>query len=614
MRIFQVAAKFFPRATKGPVESLKTPGRFLQDFFGGLPSSTGLRITERNSLTYSAVYAAVKILGEDVGSLPLITYKRVGRGKERAPDHPIFDLLHNRPNPEMSSLQWRETMQAHVLLWGNAFSEIEFDNGGRVKNIWPLPPWRVTRRRIDGELKYEILTTASNTDVAIRERPDMKILDSAQVLDLRGLSLNGIEGLSTIGEARESVGLGLGTEKFGATFFGHGAHLGGILEHPNALSDKAYERLKKSFNERNQGLTNAHRMDILEEGMKWIKIGIPPEDAQFLETRQFQINEIARWFRMPPHKLGQLDRATFSNVEQQAIDYVTGTLRPWLVRWEQEILFKLFAPGERSTFFSEFLIDGLLRGDFETRQKGYAVGRQWGYLSPNDVRERENDNPLPGPEGDVYLVPLNMVNAETLLLPPEPEVIAPPAPGEPELNSAHPTCPPGQKLVDGKCVRMTQEELIKAALSFFLPVLRATAARTYRRERADVIRSARKLMAQGKRAKFLGWLSEFYDKHLEFLRREFSPVFDGMAASLHPQAEEAVRKTFVQKFTEEFARRHADDSQMDLRNVVQRADMAGKEPITELAERFDGWDMGRPARTAKDAAKNLGERSLVAEE
>lgn len=212
--------------------------------------------------------------------------------------------------------------------------------------------------------------------------------------------------------AREAIGMALATEEYGARFFGNGAKPGGVLEHPGKLSKEAQDRLRTSWNEMHQGLSKQHRIAILEEGMSYKQIGIPPEDAQFLETRKFQLNEIARIFRIPPHLVGDLERATFSNVEQQSIDFVVHTIRPWLVRWEQAIKLKLFTPTERRRFFAEFVADGLLRGDIKSRYEAYAIGRQNGWLSADDIRELENMNPLPDDTGKVYLVPLNMVPAD----------------------------------------------------------------------------------------------------------------------------------------------------------------------------------------------------------
>lgn len=351
----------------------------------------------------SAVFACVRVLSETVASLPLRVYQRLPTGgKTRAPTHPLYSVLHDIANPEMSAFTLRETLMVHLTLWGNAYAEIEYDAGGRVRSLWPIPPDRVQVQRDDRtkELKYTLIL------------PDglQRTLLAWQVLHIPGIGFNGLVGMSPIAAARQSIGLAVATETFGAKFFGSGTNVGGIAKHPGKLTEQGSKNLRASVNETYSGLGNSHRIMLLEEGMDFEKIGIPPEDAQFLETRKFQLNEIARIYRVPPHMIGDLERATFSNVEQQSIDFVVHTVRPWLVRWEQAINMKLFTQSERRRFFAEHLVDGLLRGDIKSRYDAYAVGRQNGWLSANDIREMENMNPIEG--GDVYLVNGNMLPAD----------------------------------------------------------------------------------------------------------------------------------------------------------------------------------------------------------
>jgi HK97 family phage portal protein len=365
---------------------------------GGAETSAGVEVTPNSSLTYSAVFACVRVLAEDVGSLSLLLYRRLGRGKERAADHSLYRILHDAPNPEMTSQELRETLTGHVSLWGNGYAEIERDNGGRVIGLWPLRPDRVRPRRVEGRLVYEV-----------RVGGETVVLEAWRVMHLRGLGSNGIVGYSPIALQRNAVGLGLATEEFGSRFFANGARPGLVLTHPGQLGAEGQENLRRSWGRQHEGLSRAHRIAVLEEGMTITQIGIPPEDAQFLETRRFQALEIARIFRVPPHMIGDLERATFSNIEHQAIQYVDGTLLPWLRRWELRIGADLLSEGEKKTLFAEHLVDGKLRGDTVTRYQAYMTGRQGGWLSVNDIRERENMNPVEG--GDEYLQPLNMVAA-----------------------------------------------------------------------------------------------------------------------------------------------------------------------------------------------------------
>lgn len=367
-------------------------------------SNVGLFICEESAMRTSAVYACVRVLAETVASLPFPLYKRLLRGKEKAIYHPLYSLLHDVPNHEMTSFSFRETMMTYLLLWGNAYALIQY-KGKYPTELWPLHPSRVyvDRHSVTKELVYKY-----------SDENDMYEYSTNQILHIPGLSYNGITGLSPVGLARQTIGLAQATEEFGSRFFSNGARPGGILEHPGIVKDP--EKLRKSWEEVYKGVRNSHKIAVLEEGMQYKEIGIPPNDAQFLETRKFQLNEICRMFRVPPHLVGDLERATFSNIEHQSIDFVVHTIRPWLVRWEQAIQRCLISEGERSLYFAKFTVDGLLRGDFKTRMDGYAVGRQNGWYSANDIREFEDLNPISEDMGgDLYLVNGNMMTATAAL-------------------------------------------------------------------------------------------------------------------------------------------------------------------------------------------------------
>jgi HK97 family phage portal protein len=379
---------------------LANPDTWFTESLGGNLTSTGIRVNENTAMNSTAVYACVRILAESIASLPLPVYKRnKGGEKERDPTHPLYTVLHDQANTEMTAFTLKELLMSHLCTWGNAYAEIEWDGAGRIKGLWPLPPDKTWPERNPSTKLIEYKTILSDGSGVT--------LSYDRVFHIPGLGSDGLVGYSPIRMSREAIGLSLAAEEFGSRFFGNGAQLSGVLEHPGKLGDKAVEHLRESFEEKYTGLSRAHRLMILEEGMKYNRIGIPPEDAQFLETRKFQLNEIARIFRVPPHLIGDLDRATFSNIEHQSIEFVVHTLRPWLVRWEQAIIMKLLTPLERRRFFAEFVVDGLLRGDVKSRYDAYAVGRQNGWLSANDIRNLENMNPIDG--GDAYLVNGNMM-------------------------------------------------------------------------------------------------------------------------------------------------------------------------------------------------------------
>lgn len=362
------------------------------------PTASGVHVTPTTAMQLGVVYSCVKVLAETVGSLPLMVYRSAKAGKERATNHPLYRVLHDSPNPEMTSMQWRETAMAHLCLQGNHFSEIVFD-GTKVKELWPIPPNLVEIKRSDtGALLYKV-----NIDGGRYLRPE-------KVLHIKGLSLDGITGLSPISYARESIGLALAAQEYAGRFFSNDANPGGVLEHPGALKDDAYKRLQDSIEAGHSGLSKKHRFMILEEGMKWSRISMSPEDAQLLESRKFSVEEIARIYRMPLHKIQNMDKATFSNIEQQAIEFATDTIRPWLVRFEQEIAMKLISEADRDKIFAEFVVEGLLRGDIKSRYEAYSIAKNGGWMSANDIRRLENMNDIAN--GDMYLVPLNMIPAE----------------------------------------------------------------------------------------------------------------------------------------------------------------------------------------------------------
>lgn len=325
---------------------------------------------------------------------------------KRVPGHPLFTILHDAPNPEMTSFVFRETLMVHLLLWGNAYAQILRDRAGRVAGLYPLLPNRMSVNRDEaGRLYY---TYQRVTD----ENPNFKrggevTLSSADVLHIPGLGFDGLIGYSPIAMARNAVGMTLACEEYGASFFANGARPGGVLQHPGVLKDPA--KLRESWQAVYGGSANTGKVAVLEEGMTYQQIGIPPEEAQFLETRKFQVNEIARLYRIPPHMVGDLDKSSFSNIEQQSLEFVKYTLNPWVVRWEQALQKSLLLPEERKRYFIRFNVDGLLRGDYQSRMQGYAVGRQNGWLSANDIREMEDMNPISAEEGgDTYLINGNM--------------------------------------------------------------------------------------------------------------------------------------------------------------------------------------------------------------
>ena len=383
----------------------RTAGSGYAFYFGG--TTSGKAVTERSAMQMTAVYSCVRILAEAVAGLPLHLYRyKEDGGKEKALDHPLYLLLHDEPNPEMSSFVFRETLMTHLLLWGNAYAQIIRNGKGEVIALYPLMPNRmVVDRDIHGQLYYQYTRSTE-------EAPTMKgvtvNLPPSDVLHIPGLGFDGLVGYSPIAMAKNAIGMAIACEEYGAKFFANGAAPGGVLEHPGTIKDP--QRVRESWQSTFGGSGNSNKIAVLEEGMKYTPIGISPEQAQFLETRKFQINEIARMFRVPPHMVGDLEKSSFSNIEQQSLEFVKYTLEPWLVRWEQSIQRTLFSPEEKKRYFAKFNVEGLLRGDYASRMSGYATARQNGWMSANDIRELENLDRIPTEDGgDLYLINGNML-------------------------------------------------------------------------------------------------------------------------------------------------------------------------------------------------------------
>ncbi len=383
----------------------RTAGSSFTFLTGG--SSSGKTVNERSAMQMTAVYACVRILAEAIAGLPLHLYRYTGDGsKEKALDHSLYRLLHDEPNPEMSSFVFRETLMTHLLLWGNAYAQIIRNGKGQVLALYPLMPNKMTvDRGADGKLYYTYLKSGEDA-------PTMKgtsvVLKSSDVLHVPGLGFDGLVGYSPIAMARNAIGLAMATEEFGAKFFANGAAPSGVLEHPGTIKDPS--RIREAWMSQFGGSSNSGKVAVLEEGMKYTPISISPNEAQFLETRKFQLDEIARIFRIPPHMVGDLDKSSFSNIEQQSLEFVKYTLDPWVSRWEQSLQRALFTPEEKQSYFVKFNLEGLLRGDYESRMNGYAVARQNGWMSANDIRSLENMDRIP-PEagGDLFLVNGNML-------------------------------------------------------------------------------------------------------------------------------------------------------------------------------------------------------------
>lgn len=427
------AQKMISEATKGSVKALKLVQaekknkRALtwDDVFSGVDgmrSTSGVSVNQEKALQMVAVYACVSYIADYVASLPKITYERLAKGKNRAVDHYLYPLLHDQPNPYMNDYEFVETLTGHVLLWGNAYAEIERNGAGQVTALWPLRPDRMRVQIFDGKIFYYYMAPNSAAE---------QQLTSNRVFHLRGLGSDGISGYSPIYLHKEAIGLAFAEQEYRTRFFSQNASPGGVLQKEGTLTDAGIQRLKKQWNEAHSGLSNAHRVAVLEEGVKWQQIGIPAKDMEFIEGRKYQKSEIATIYRVKPYKIGQMEPGTvsFASIEQQALDTHIDTMRPWVIRWEKKYSSLLTQP-ERRKFFVEFLFDAVLRADSESRARTLQIWRMNGLINGDDWLEIENRNPLPDDKGKEYWRPANMqiVGEE----PPEP---ASPF-VEPKLNGA----------------------------------------------------------------------------------------------------------------------------------------------------------------------------------
>lgn len=360
-------------------------------------------VRPQRAVQTSAVYACVRILAETLAAIPLHVYKKTNdRDVVKADNFSLYSILHDTPNSYQTSFTFREALQAQAALWGNGYAEIQRDvMTDAIIALHPLPA---------GDVQPKLVRTGN--DIRKVYQIGDVVLEDRDVLHIPALGWNGVAGVSPIALHRASITLSLNSEEFGANFYKNGTRLSGVLEHPGKVSNEAAARLRNSWQDTYAGKANAGKVAVLEEGMKFNAMSMPLADAQFIENRKFQINDIARIFRIPPHMIGDLDRATFSNIEQQSIEFVQHTMIPWLVRWEQEINRKLFTPAQRKKMFVKFDVNSLMRGDMKSRFDAYAIARNWGWMSANDVRDAEDMNSIDG--GDLYLSPLNMVPADQI--------------------------------------------------------------------------------------------------------------------------------------------------------------------------------------------------------
>lgn len=416
-------ARQFRDSLENPSTPLSNPAGWLWDALGASNRvASGVNVNPMTALGLTAFWACVKIISETVGSLPLHVYRQLDDygDKDKATDRAEYGIMHDEFNPVMTSMVAREVLQGHILCWGNAYALIRYNGAAKTESLWPLLPSKTRPTTTAGRLVYETSDTPNGK---------MVDYDYEEIVHVPGLSLDGINGLSPVRIHRETLGHGIATEKYGSAFFGKGERPAGVLEHPATLTDEAHARLKASM-EAIRVSTNPHQTLILEEGLKYNVISVPPEDAQYIQTRQFNVSDMARIFRIPLSMLEVHDRsAAYASVEQFFLQFAVHTIRPWLVRWEQELNRKVL--GLKSGLCAEFDLNALLRGDIKSRFEAYQIALNNHFMNSDEVRAKENLNKMPNKEGEVFFVPSTMVTLDRAINPPAPPPPAKPLPGAP---------------------------------------------------------------------------------------------------------------------------------------------------------------------------------------
>jgi HK97 family phage portal protein len=547
----------------------------------GNKSNAGISVNATTAMRQSAVFACVLLLSSTFAYVPWITYKRLPRGKDRAFEHRLYSILHDRPNPEQNSFTFRSTAMAHALLYGNGLAEIEFDNQGLPAALWPIPAWRVKPLRTGTQELYYQVTL-----------PDggMKNLPPYRIWHLMGLSTDGIWGMSVIGQARESIGLALATEEFGARFFSGGANVGGVAQHPLKLSEQGHKNLQQSLDEEYAGLGRSHRLLLLEEGMTYQKVGIPNNDSQFLETRTYQVIDIARMFRVPPHMIAELTNATFTNIEHQGIEFVVYTMNPWFVNAEQETNYKLFKSD--SGYFSEFLVDGLLRGDAAARATFYNQMFMIGAFSPNDIREKENLNPIDG--GDEYYIPLNM---------------------QPTSWGSQPsTGAASLKLLEDR-KRSKGSAIIRYRIAkSFRPVFENAGQRIVDRETQNIRRAVKKHLSERSLNGFMAWLDDFYRDFTKYIHKQIAPAASALNDAIRPAIADQIGQITdtdkqIGEYVNAFGVRYTTSSSGQMKALLKEAEAEDIVDLHQAAESIEGrlteWEEKRPSKIGMNETVQL---------
>lgn len=565
--------KIFTRSRKEPISE--------QDFaryLGGGETWAGMDIDRTTVLGISAVYAAVRIISETIGSLPLITYRRIPGGKERAENHHIYDLLHLSPNPEQTPMQFKETMQGHICLLGNAYAYKVLNGRGEVTELWPLDPEKMRMKRISGKLKY----------IYTRDGEETR-LSRDEIFHVAGMGYDGMMGYAPLEIAKNTYGQALAMHRFGSEFFKNSGTPGGYISLPQGVklqNEAAITRLKSSWEDKHKDWGNKHRIGVLENGGEFKTVTIPPEHAQFIQTMKFSVTDIARIYRLPPPMLADLERSTYSNIEFQGIEFIVHSMGPWFVRWEQTARTQLVPDRDRSEIFSEFLVNALLKGDIKSRYEAYRIGREIGVLSGNEIRAFENMNPVDG--GDELYVPLNWM-----------PLTADQSAGmeEQQQNS--------RAAVRAKRAAQSRHTIASSFNAIFEDAIK----RILNKEIKEIRKNGVKQLKIRDIGDFDFWLDQFYGKLPDFIRSTMVPTYMSFAAAIKSEVADELGGEgalsdrdieYVGAFVTVFISRYVGKSLSDINKMVERSISEGIDVVEELEKTLDKWDQNRAIWTARN--------------
>lgn len=577
--------KLFGYALRSAISTLSNPKRWFVDWFGGGKSKSGADVNEDTAVKVTAVFACIRLLAQTIASLPLHTYQRLEDGKSKAFNHPLYHLLHDLPNPQCTSFNLRSIMMVNLLLTGHAYAEIVRNNAGNIVELWPLPSSHVAihKNRQTGKALYVINT----------EDGQLRYLHAAEVLHIQWLGLENLKPFHPVVLAREAIGLSIAAEEFGSLFFESGANASGIAEYPQKLSEEGYKRFTESFDEKYTGLNKNQRVMFLEQGLKFTKLTVNPNEAQAVETRKFQVIEIARFYNVPPHLIMDLERATFSNVEHQDISFVKYSLRPYLVCWEQEMYRSLFTEPERRQYFAEFSVDGLLRGDAKSRAEALDIQMRNGVINADEWRALENMNPQPEGMGKIYYRPLNWVRKDE----PEPD---PPQPNNNRMNE------------DNLNKRQMQHRSAQSKLKLannYKRIFEDAASRIVSREAKDIKRKAKKAFTERSQEEFGTWLQQYYEDAPAWMKRTLKPALFSYTEAVQGLAAEQVNadsgmtpelEEWMNGYLDIWAKKYTNSQRAQIESIIRKANEAGAEPLEKIETRLDEWEEKNPDKVASN--------------